>query len=70
MAKFCSQECKDIGSICDFCLHYRDEYENIEGKFAGEGLCDIDNSEVDACDGMACNNFECFRITKHEQCNS
>jgi hypothetical protein len=70
MAKFCSDECKETGSICDFCNHYKDEYRDIkkiidiEGnlRFAGVGICDIDNSETDAISGYNCDNFECFMI--------
>jgi hypothetical protein len=70
IAKFCCEECRDIGSICDFCKHYQDEYRDIkklkypEGhfKFAGEGICDIDNHETDACAGYECDNFECFNV--------
>ena len=29
MAKFCSEECEEAGSICDFCKHYKDEYPVI-----------------------------------------
>lgn len=64
MAVFCSDDCKDMGSICDFCKHYRDEYRDILklNEFAGNGVCAFDNSEVDACDGYNCDNFMCFRI--------
>ena len=65
MSKYCSKECNfcTVSSVCDFCSHYIDKYANIDGKFAGEGICDIDNSEVLACD--VCGNFECYGI-KHE----
>jgi hypothetical protein len=71
MAKFCSDECT---SICDFCIHYQDEYRDIKqlkredgsSRFAGEGKCGIDNSDVDTSDGMNCDNFECFKIGKEE----
>lgn len=70
MAKFCSDDCKETGSICDFCKHYKDDYRDIKKlknkdgslRFAGDGICDVDNHETDACDGYNCGNFECFRI--------
>lgn len=62
MAKFCSEQCKQTGSICDFCKHYRDDYEGLDTGFAGSGKCDIDNSETNASDGYNCDNFECFNL--------
>jgi hypothetical protein len=62
MAKFCSDDCT---SVCDFCKYYIDN--GTENEFEGEGKCNIDNSEVEACDGMNCNNFECFRIGKEDE---
>ena len=65
MAKFCSDECKQQGSICDFCIHYADQYRDIEGKeceFAGYGICKISNEEVEANEGYHCNDFECCEI--------
>ncbi|TRZ82664.1 hypothetical protein D4R86_01470 [bacterium] len=32
--------------ICDFCVHYVDDYAYIENSFAGEGICGIDNERV------------------------
>jgi hypothetical protein len=74
MAKFCNDECKNIGSICDFCIHYKDKYRDIlklqrgDGsyEFAGEGICGISNSPTDALDGCGCDNFECFLISQKE----
>lgn len=64
MAKFCGKDCEEVGSICDFCIHYQDEYRDIQnnGLFAGEGICDIDGSETDAASGYNCENYECFRV--------
>jgi hypothetical protein len=70
MARFCSDECREMGSICDFCKHYKDEYRDIKKlkhsdgrfKFAGEGICDIDNHGTDADAGYNCNNFVCFLL--------
>jgi|GEM_PF-3538940 hypothetical protein len=67
MAKFCSVECKETGSICDCCKHYQDEDRDIKKlkredgtlAFAGGGICDIDGSETDACAGYNCDDFEC-----------
>ena len=70
MSKFCSKECKDIGSICDFCTNYRDEYRDIrkmKDKFAGDGICSIDKSKVFASDGYGCDNFVCFKINKSQE---
>jgi hypothetical protein len=65
MAKFCEDDCS---AICDFCKNYQDEYRDInktiredgELEFAGNGICSVDNAEVDACDGDNCDNFICF----------
>lgn len=43
MAKFCSEGCFDI---CDFCKHYVDDYKDIVGRFAGSGVCNINNSQT------------------------
>lgn len=63
MAKFCSEECERDGSICDFCIHYQDEYRDIlqNDSFAGEGICSVTKEEVSACDGFNCDDFECFK---------
>jgi hypothetical protein len=61
MAKFCSKDCK---AICDFCIHYRDKYEEIDILFSGNGICDIDNTETYADSGLNCDNFECFCTLK------
>jgi len=66
MAKFCEDNCS---SICDFCRNYQDEYRDInksigkDGKleFAGNGICSVDNAEVDCTDGENCDDFECTR---------
>lgn len=73
MAKFCSDECEEMGSICDWCIHYKDEYRDIKEirredgslEFAGEGICAVDSHETDACDGYNCDNFECSMISKN-----
>ena len=70
MAKFCNKECEDRGSICDFCLYYKDEYRDIlklknkNGNilFAGNGMCEITKEDTLAIDGFNCNNFKCFNI--------
>ena len=70
MAKFCDDECKYQGAICDFCKKYQDEYRDIKKlkddkgklKFAGDGICSIDRHEVSATDGYNCDWFECFLI--------
>lgn len=64
MAKFCDEECKDTGGICDFCENYVDKYVIMgNGKFAGEGFCKAKNEEVFAHDG--CNDdFHCVLVTE------
>lgn len=61
MAKFCNDDCE---AICDFCVHYKDLYRDIDKVqgFAGEGICDADSQPTDACGGNNCEDFECFRI--------
>lgn len=75
MAKFCSKRCKDIGSICDCCKHYKDEYRDIKRlrredgtlRFAEVGICDIDNSETLAEGGYKCDNYECRNVKNKNQ---
>lgn len=64
MNKFCSKECEDMGSICDFCKNYKDEFRDIKklDEFAGNGICLVDDSEVDALGGYNCDNFQCFKV--------
>jgi len=58
VAIFCSDACREIGPICDFCIHYRDDYEGKDG-FAGEGICEAKGIRVmahESCD----DDFHCF----------
>lgn len=59
MAVYCDEECKMIGPICDFCIHYRDDETN--GKFHGEGYCKVKRTRVDACGGCE-DEFCCFQV--------
>jgi hypothetical protein len=60
MAIFCIDYCE---AICASCEKYRDKYEGIN-RFAGEGICEVDGSEVDALDGFECDNFYCFLVNE------
>lgn len=62
MAKFCSEECKKEGSICDFCKHFKDNSLNTADPKDDKGLCLITNKEVSSKGGANCDNFECFNI--------
>lgn len=48
MAIHCSEECKEMGALCDFCIHYVDAAKG--NGFAGEGYCKVLNKPVDAFD--------------------
>lgn len=61
MATYCGDECKELGGICDFCIHYKDEYEGTDKGFSGEGICKVKNIEVMAHDGCD-DDFYCVRV--------
>lgn len=63
MAKYCGEDCEKIGSICDFCKHYKDDSELTGGKFEGEGICAIKNVRTDALDSCD-DDFYCSLIDK------
>jgi len=58
MATFCSEGCRDIGSTCNFCLHFKSTSIG-----SSDGICGITNQEVDRSDGYNCDFFICF-VTK------
>jgi hypothetical protein len=60
MAVFCSKECEEVGAICDFCIHYKDDNEGTDKGFAGEGHCEVSKERVSACD-YCDEHFHCFR---------
>jgi len=41
MATFCSEACRDIGSTCDFCLHFKPTSIG-----SSDGICGITNQEA------------------------
>jgi len=49
MATFCSEGCRDIGSTCNFCLHFKPTSIG-----SSDGICGITNQEVDRSDGYNC----------------
>ena len=61
MAKFCNNECKKMGPICDFCEHY--DFNGI-GKnnacYNDNGMCRELKIRKDPEDGRGCQLFECF----------
>jgi hypothetical protein len=59
MAKMCENGCH---IICDFCIYYKDNYEDNE--FCGEGICTKTNTETSF--SGACEEFECFNYRKGE----
>lgn len=61
MAKYCDKECEEMGSLCDYCIYYKDDLEGVEGKFAGEGLCIKKDIRVDAYDSCA-DDFHCTLV--------
>lgn len=64
MSVYCDSECEMVGAICDFCIHYKDDYTN--GKFQGEGTCKAKNIQTEAhfsCD----DDFHCFQALSAEQ---
>lgn len=62
MGKYCNDECKKTGGVCDFCKNYIDKQMlfNLE-TFQGEGICKVKNIYVMAYDGCD-DNFICFNI--------
>lgn len=59
MGRFCSEECREVGSVCDFCKNYKD---NGVGVFSGSGICSVDNTDVFAMDGYSCKDYVCSEI--------
>ena len=59
MAQYCSDECKDIGPVCDFCRHY-DFNGDGNGAYTGDGRCNLHGEYHDPWFG--CEDFICFRI--------
>ena len=66
MAKYCNDECKLVGGVCDFCIYYEDDevIYGLDSFFQGYGKCKIKNISVQASDGcdddfycMNCNDF-------------
>lgn len=39
MAIYCSEECEETGSCCDYCIFYQDSGLHAGGDFRGDGLC-------------------------------
>jgi hypothetical protein len=52
MAKHCSDECKEMGSICDFCIHH-----NFDKSW-----CSYFNVEKEPYEGANCESFICFQL--------
>lgn len=50
MAKYCNIGCEEIGSLCDFCIYYKDDSFDLKSDFEGEGLCTKKNIRVDSSD--------------------
>lgn len=68
IAIYCNNECREVGSICDFCKYYKDEYEGTDKGFAGEGICKVKNIEVLAHDGCD-DDFHCFKADEEGELN-
>lgn len=59
MAKFCCDDCREAGSICDFCINLVESEEAL--KEGWDGICRIDGKFILRCDGDNCKDFHCFR---------
>lgn len=68
MAEYCSQDCKETGAICDFCIHYNFNGDE-EGSYTGDGYCKLLDIYTDPHDGFDCEHFHCFRI-KQSKCKN
>lgn len=66
MAAYCDKECEEIGGICDFCIHYRDENEGTDKGFAGEGMCLKKNEVVEAHFGCE-DDFHCSLVGNQKE---
>ena len=66
MPKFCSDDCQDTGSICDFCTWY-DFNGNEDGAYIGDGWCRKFEEQADPSDGHNCDEFICFRVMSREE---
>lgn len=63
MPKFCSKECEEQGTICDFCEFY-DFNGDENGAYTGDGWCNKFNIQKEPFEGYNCEEFVCFRINK------
>ena len=59
MKIFCSMECADMGSICDFCKHLHD-YKGKNDYY--DGYCKLKAINVNFDNGFNCDDFICYTI--------
>ena len=63
MSKFCNRECKDDGSVCDFCRFYNFN-SNVDGAYIGKGYCtwwEHSREPEDGCNEFICMNYKVIK---------
>lgn len=63
MKRYCSEECKKIGPMCDFCKFY-DFNGDKYGFYIERGYCRFHKKAKEPFEG--CKDFVCFRIKRGE----
>jgi hypothetical protein len=58
MAEYCSEECRKVGSVCDFCKFYNFNGDE-RGVYTGDGKCEHTEHPRHEEPDSGCDDFVC-----------